>query len=83
MNIAVTGSSGNLVSVLIESTEKKDSIFFAIPSEIYRPEFDYLKIIKFFKDNNISTIIHCASLTDVDFAELNQGNTPPILLIFE
>lgn len=72
MNIAVTGSAGNLGSVLIESTEKKDSIFFAIPSEIYRPKFDCPKIIKFFKDYNISTIIHCASLTDVDFAELNQ-----------
>ena len=72
MNIAITGVRGNLGSVLCKSMMAKKFNVFPIPSELYRPEIKTEELVKFLLKNNIEVIIHCASLTNVDFAEVNK-----------
>lgn len=72
MNIAITGVSGNLGSVLCKSMAEGVYTVFPVPSELYRPMIRSDKLVKFLKKNNISAMIHCASLTNVDFSESNK-----------
>lgn len=72
MNIAITGVSGNLGSVLCKSMPNGTFVVFPVPSELYRPMTRADKLVEFLKKNNISVMIHCASLTNVDFSELNK-----------
>ena len=72
MNIAITGISGNLGSVLCKSMRANKFKVFPIPSELYRPVIRNRELVRFLQINNIAVIIHCASLTNVDFAEVNK-----------
>jgi dTDP-4-dehydrorhamnose reductase len=72
MNVAITGVRGNLGSVLCKSMRASKFNVYPIPSELYRPEIRLGELVKFLRINNITVIIHCASLTNVDFAEVNK-----------
>ncbi len=72
MNIAITGVRGNLGSVLCKSMRANKFTVFPVPSELYRPKIRIDDLLKFLQINNIEVIIHCASLTNVDFAEVNK-----------
>lgn len=72
MNIAITGVRGNLGSVLYKSMRANKFTLFPVPSELYRPEIRNGELVKFLQIYNIAVIIHCASLTNVDFAEMNK-----------
>lgn len=72
MNIAITGSSGNLGSVLCRNMVEAGFNVYPIPSDFYRPKFQSERIGEFFLEKNISALIHCASLTNVDFSETNK-----------
>ena len=72
MNVAITGSRGNLGSVLSASMDQSKFKVFAIPSEFYRPHFQSNNLYDFLTENNISALIHCASLTNVDFSEAHR-----------
>jgi dTDP-4-dehydrorhamnose reductase len=71
MNVAITGANGNLGSVLCKGMSASSFNTFPIPADLYRPEMRLNGLIHFFRRNNISVIIHCASLTNVDFSEEN------------
>jgi dTDP-4-dehydrorhamnose reductase len=75
MNIAITGSSGNLGSVLYANMDQTKFSVFPIPSSFYRPDFQSKNIVEFLRKNRVSVLIHCASLTNVDFSETNKKIT--------
>jgi dTDP-4-dehydrorhamnose reductase len=85
MNIAITGVSGNLGSVLCKSMSNGVFVVFPVPSELYRPMARPDKLVEFLKTNNISVMIHCASLTNVDFSESNKkiAHSSNVLLTHE
>ena len=72
MNIAITGVKGNLGSVLCKTLRDKKLTVFPIPSGLYRPEIRIDELVNFLHSNNVEVFIHCASLTNVDFAEVNK-----------
>jgi dTDP-4-dehydrorhamnose reductase len=72
MNVAITGVGGNLGSVLCKSMAASMFSVFPISADLYRPKVQMNRLIKFLHQNHISVIIHCASLTNVDFCEVNQ-----------
>jgi len=72
MNVAITGASGNLGSVLSASMDQSKFSVLTIPSELYRPNFQSDNLFDFLTNNNISVLIHCASQTNVDFSEVNR-----------
>lgn len=72
MNVAITGASGNLGSVLFKSIKADTFFVFSIPADLYRPEIRSGELVKFLRENNIAVLIHCASLTNVDFSETNK-----------
>jgi len=74
-NIAITGASGNLGSTIVHEGLRSEYEVFAIPSELYRPWVDDIKIRDFFSENNISYLIHCASYTNVDNSESEPNFT--------
>ena len=72
MNIAITGSNGNLGSVLSQSFQHSKYNIHIIPSQFYRPSPQVKEIETFLKNNKISTLIHCAGYTNVDAAQSNR-----------
>jgi dTDP-4-dehydrorhamnose reductase len=73
MNIAITGASGNLGSVLCKRFDQPRFSVFPVPSELYRPDVDAKAIADFLRVKRVAVLIHCASLTNVDQAEADPN----------
>ena len=71
MRIAVTGASGNLGSACIEYFSHRNGGVISVPSSYYRPRVFKEELSGLLAAEKITSIIHCAALTDVDFAEKN------------
>ena len=67
MNIAITGSSGILGSSFVSYFKKEKINFFTVNRKYYSLESSIDEVVKYFKSNDTSIIIHCAANTDVEF----------------
>ncbi len=72
MKIAITGVGGNLGSVLEKKISGGPFTVWPIPAELYRPQIQAEDLTKLLRSNDIEVLIHCASLTNVEFSETDE-----------